>query len=94
VCVARALLKPSKILLVDEATASVDPETDQLIQAVIRQRFRNRTVITIAHRLHTIIDSDRVLVMSGGEVAEFDTPKNLLAHDGGFASMARNVNLH
>ncbi|XP_075719658.1 ATP-binding cassette sub-family C member 10 [Rhinoderma darwinii] len=73
-CLARALLTEAKILCIDEATASVDHQTDHLLQLTIRQKFRERTVLTIAHRLHTIMDSDRVLVMHAGTVAELDSP--------------------
>ncbi|XP_063774836.1 ATP-binding cassette sub-family C member 10 [Pseudophryne corroboree] len=73
-CLARALLTQAKILCIDEATASVDHQTDHLLQQTIRERFRNRTVLTIAHRLNTIMDSDRVLVMHAGKVAELDSP--------------------
>jgi ABC-type multidrug transport system fused ATPase/permease subunit len=83
VCIARALLKPSTILLCDEATSSVDSETDAVIQRLIRDVFKDRTVLTIAHRLHTILDSDRVLVLSGGRKAEFDTPAVLLSNPDG-----------
>jgi len=78
-CVARALLKPSKILLIDEATANVDAHTDALIQSVIREQFRDRTIFTIAHRLGTIADYDKVVVMSAGKVAESGTPDELMA---------------
>ena len=81
VCLARALLKQNKILLIDEATANVDPRTDSLIQATIRREFKKCTVITIAHRLNTIIDSDRIVVMSNGTVLEADSPANLLSND-------------
>ncbi|KAJ6651178.1 hypothetical protein lerEdw1_000730, partial [Lerista edwardsae] len=74
VCLARALLTQAKVLCIDEATASVDQKTDKLLQQTIRQRFADKTVLTIAHRLNTILDSDRVLVMHAGKVAEFDSP--------------------
>uniref|UniRef100_A0ACB8GAD0 Multidrug resistance-associated protein 7 n=1 Tax=Sphaerodactylus townsendi TaxID=933632 RepID=A0ACB8GAD0_9SAUR len=74
VCLARALLTQAKVLCIDEATASVDHKTDKLLQQTIRQRFANKTVLTIAHRLNTIMDSDRVLVMHAGKVAELDSP--------------------
>uniref|UniRef100_A0A8C4WSK5 ATP binding cassette subfamily C member 10 n=1 Tax=Gopherus evgoodei TaxID=1825980 RepID=A0A8C4WSK5_9SAUR len=74
VCLARALLTQAKVLCIDEATASVDQKTDQLLQQTIRQRFADKTVLTIAHRLNTILDSDRVLVMHAGKVAELDSP--------------------
>ncbi|ODQ80199.1 hypothetical protein BABINDRAFT_161174 [Babjeviella inositovora NRRL Y-12698] len=77
-CLARALLIPSAILVLDEATAAVDVETDRLIQETIRDAFKDRTILTIAHRLNTILDSDRIIVLEKGEVAEFDTPANLL----------------
>ena len=81
-CIARSLLRKPKILVMDEATASIDNATDAMIQTMIRENFTDATVLTIAHRLNTILDSDRVLVLDDGEVAEFDTPKNLIA-DGG-----------
>jgi ABC-type multidrug transport system fused ATPase/permease subunit len=88
-CVARAILKPSKILFVDEATANVDKKTDELIQKVLRTKLRDRTVIAIAHRLNTIIDYDRIVVMSERKVAEVGTPVELFRISGGiFKSMA------
>ncbi|XP_014663259.1 PREDICTED: multidrug resistance-associated protein 7-like [Priapulus caudatus] len=77
-CLARALLTGAKVLCIDEATASVDFETDQLIQQTIRAMFADSTVMTIAHRINTVEDSDRVLVMSGGKVVELATPADLL----------------
>ncbi|NXJ48792.1 MRP7 protein, partial [Spizaetus tyrannus] len=82
VCLARALLTQAKVLCIDEATASVDQKTDQLLQQIIRQRFADKTVLTIAHRLNTILDSDRVLVMQAGRVAELDSPTRLSQKDG------------
>uniref|UniRef100_V5I844 ABC-type glutathione-S-conjugate transporter n=1 Tax=Anoplophora glabripennis TaxID=217634 RepID=V5I844_ANOGL len=78
ICLARALLRKTKVLVLDEATAAVDLETDDLIQTTIRTEFKNSTVLTIAHRLNTIMDSDRVIVLDKGEIVEFDTPANLL----------------
>jgi ATP-binding cassette subfamily C (CFTR/MRP) protein 1 len=78
ICLARALLKNCKILLLDEATASIDPQHDRMLQETIRNEFRDRTVLTIAHRLGTIIDSDKVLVLDGGEVREYGLPHDLL----------------
>merc|ERR1719153_1587722 len=78
VCLARALLRKTKVLVLDEATAAVDLETDDLIQATIRREFNKSTVLTIAHRLNTILDSTRVIVLKEGAIAELDTPRNLL----------------
>ena len=82
-CLARALLKKTKIIVMDEATANVDYKTDRLIQETIRTKFKHCTVITIAHRLNTIIDYDRVLVLENGQVVEYDKPENLLENKEG-----------
>lgn len=85
-CLGRALLKKSSILVLDEATASVDAATDAVLQKIISQEFRNRTVVTIAHRIHTVIDSDLVLVLNEGRIAECDTPAKLLEREDSFFS--------
>ena len=92
VCLARALVQKSKVIIMDEATANVDFKTDRLIQEVIRHKFKDSTVLTIAHRLNTIMDYDKVLVLDGGRVVEFDKPEVLMRNGGVFAELVRNVN--
>lgn len=119
VSLARALLTPSNILVLDEATvrlmppflplftslrqhqltasiiqAAVDVETDALLQRTLRSSiFQDRTIITIAHRINTIIDSDRIVVLDKGRVAEFDTPANLIKQGGRFYELAKEAGL-
>ncbi|CAG2102735.1 unnamed protein product [Medioppia subpectinata] len=94
ICLARALLRRTKILVLDEATAAVDMATDDLIQETIRKEFCLSTIVTIAHRLNTIIDYDKVLVIDKGMVAEFDSPHYLLQNTNSiFYSMAKEANL-
>lgn len=84
-CLARAILRPTKVLVLDEATANVDNGTDELIQKTIRTTFKSWTVLTIAHRINTVVDSNRIMVLDAGKLVEFDTPQNLLASkDGAF----------
>ncbi|XP_046689303.1 multidrug resistance-associated protein 1-like [Homalodisca vitripennis] len=94
ICLARALLRKTKVLILDEATAAIDLETDDLIQQTIRREFRDCTVLTIAHRLNTIMDSDRVLVLDQGLIKEFDSPKNLLKSSSSiFYGLAKDAGL-
>ena len=79
ICLARTILKQNRILVLDEATANVDLQTDELIQRKIKENFKNCTVLTIAHRLFTIADYDKVIVMSDGRAEEFGSPFELLA---------------
>ncbi|GLT68257.1 hypothetical protein SLA2020_405060 [Shorea laevis] len=89
---ARALLRRSKILVLDEATAAVDVRTDALIQKTIREEFKSCTMFIIAHRLNTIIDSDRILVLDAGQVLEYDTPEELLLNEGSaFSKMVQST---
>jgi ATP-binding cassette subfamily C (CFTR/MRP) protein 1 len=76
--IARTLLDPKKVVLVDEATASIDFKSDEMLQKVIRDQFAACTVITIAHRITTILSSDRILVLDKGHILELDSPSNLL----------------
>ena len=90
VCLARALVQKSKIIDMDEATANVDFKTDNLIQEVIRHKFKDSTVLTIAHRLNTIMDYDKVLILDGGRMVEFDKPEILIQNGGIFAELVKN----
>jgi len=80
-CLARAILKQGKILIMDEATSSVDSDTDTVMQRVLREEFAGRTMIAIAHKLQTILDFDRVLLLDKGQIVETGNPQELLAND-------------
>ncbi|KAJ8687081.1 hypothetical protein QAD02_022875 [Eretmocerus hayati] len=92
ICLARAILRNNRVLMLDEATANVDPQTDALIQRTIRTKFASCTVLTVAHRLNTIMDSDKVLVMDKGRLVEFDHPHILLQNSHGqFTSLVKET---
>ncbi|KAI0128475.1 P-loop containing nucleoside triphosphate hydrolase protein [Xylariales sp. AK1849] len=94
VSLARAMLTPSNILVLDEATAAVDVETDAMLQATLRSPlFAHRTIITVAHRINTILDSDRVVVLDKGEVVEFDKPQELIKRKGVFYGLVKQAGL-
>ena len=91
---ARALLAPSNILILDEATAAVDVQTDSMLQTTLRSdAFKEKTIITIAHRINTILDSDRILVLEKGRVAEFDSPATLVDKKGLFYELVKEAGL-
>ena len=93
-CIFRALLRKTKVLILDEATAAVDLETDDLIQATIRSEFKDCTVLTIAHRLNTIMDYDRIMVLDKGAIAEFASPNTLVEDQNSiFHSMVKDAGL-
>lgn len=93
-CLARAVLRKTKILVLDEATAAADVETDQALQQTIRTEFKECTIFTIAHRLNTIMDADRIMVLDKGKIVEFDKPETLLANQRSvFYGMARAAGL-
>ncbi|KAI9207232.1 P-loop containing nucleoside triphosphate hydrolase protein [Polychytrium aggregatum] len=92
ICLARALLRKSSILVLDEATAAIDVETDNTIQKTIRAEFSKCTILTIAHRINTVMDSDRIMVLDRGQIVEFDSPKTLLQNKKSvFYSLAREA---
>ena len=82
------MLRKPRIIVLDEATASVDNSTDSAIQAMVKEKLTDCTLISVAHRLHTIMESDKVLILDGGKLVEEDSPRNLIAKsDGIFAGM-------
>ncbi|XP_040836568.1 multidrug resistance-associated protein 1-like isoform X1 [Ochotona curzoniae] len=93
ICLARALLRKTKILILDEATASIDFETDNLVQSTIRKEFSDCTILTVAHRLHSVIDADRVLVLDSGRIVEFGTPEELIRQKGLFFAMTTKAGI-
>jgi ABC-type multidrug transport system fused ATPase/permease subunit len=90
-CIARAVLSDTKVLVLDEATASIDMQTDAMIQKAIKDNFAHLTVLTIAHRLNTVVECDKILVMEGGNLMEFDEPIKLIDQGGHFASLVNNT---
>lgn len=92
-CLSQALLQRNKILVLDEATANVDPSTELIVQQIIREKFANCTVLTIAHRLHTVMDCDKILVIDDGMVAEFDSPQRLMQNPNGAFKRMTDHNL-
>ena len=95
ICLARALLQGNKIIVMDEATANVDYRTDQLIQQTIRDKFKECTVLTIAHRINTVLDYDRVIVLHEGQLVEAGEPAVLLNNDNGwFSQLYQHMHSH
>ena len=95
ICICRAIIKKSKIVLMDEATANIDIKTEELIQQQMHQNFEDATVITIAHRLNTVYNSDKVLVLDKGKVVEYDNPQVLLENKQSiFYSYVQKLNMH
>ena len=88
-CLARAIIADNKILILDEATANVDPFTEEIIKKTINRKFLNCTILTVAHRLSTVLDSDRILVMDEGRVVEFDNLQNLCRKGGYFSTLMK-----
>lgn len=86
-CLARAMLRPGNILILDEATSSVDAEIDRLMQTIVRGDFKSHTVIVIAHRVDTVVDFDNVAVMEKGKLVEFDSPMSLLGIESKFKEL-------
>ena len=92
ICIIRAIIRMNKVVILDEATSNIDVVTEQKIQELVKREFSACTMITIAHRLNTIMESDKVLVLSFGKVAEFDSPENLLKDENShFASLVNQI---
>ena len=81
ICIARAILRKTKIIVMDEATANIDMKTEEKIQKALQYVLNDSTVITVAHRIKTIIDYDKILVLDNGNIIEFDSPQNLLKNE-------------
>jgi ATP-binding cassette subfamily C (CFTR/MRP) protein 4 len=92
-CLARAILQKSRILVLDEATANVDGRTDKLLQEAVNRSFRGATIISVAHRLDTVIENDLILVLGAGKVLEFGAPSELISLDGHFTSMVNDTGM-
>eukprot|EP00978_Attheya_sp_CCMP212_P020023 scaffold56832_cov45-Attheya_sp.AAC.8 len=91
-CLARAILSKSRILVLDEPTANVDSRTDELLQQSVSKSFQGATILSVAHRLDTVIDSDRILVLGNGQVLEYGSPADLLSQENGhFTSMVNDT---
>jgi ABC-type multidrug transport system fused ATPase/permease subunit len=90
ISIARSILKPTRIVLVDEATANIDVKTESIIYKAMNEAFKNSTVITVAHRLNTVINSDRILVLEGGLLKEYDNPQVLLKNPNSFFASLYN----
>jgi ABC-type multidrug transport system fused ATPase/permease subunit len=94
ICVVRALLRDAQVVILDEATAYVDHETDQIIQKIVKEYLKDKIVLSIAHRLDTVLGMDKVLVMSDGKVAEFGTKEELMKIEGGiFRELAQKAGI-
>ena len=94
ICITRAILRKSKIIIMDEATANIDYKTEQIIQNVINEILTQSTIITIAHRIKTILNYDKILVIENGEIVDFDSPKNLMEKkEGIFYKLYQKSNL-
>lgn len=90
-CLVRAVVKPGKIVIMDEATSSVDADTDELIQGIIRKSFSDRTLIVIAHKLDTVLDFDRVALLSKGQLMEWGNPQDLLSQPSAFRTLYESM---
>jgi len=91
IALARALLRQSSIIILDEATSSIDFETDRKIQTTIREEFNSSLLVTIAHRINSVIDYDRLIILDQGKIAQFDTPYNLIRTEGIFRDMCKKT---
>lgn len=90
-CLARAILRKNKILVLDEPTANVDSRTEKLLQEAVAKSFHGATIIAVAHRLDTVIDYDKILVLGHGSVLEYGSPSELILKNGDFASMVNDT---
>lgn len=91
VCFARSALKNSKLIILDEATASIDIKSEEMIQKYIEEEFKSSSMLIIAHRVQTVMDCNKIIVLKDGEIVDYDSPSNLMAKEGFFRDIVKHM---